>query len=316
LNFSADFSDTPGALSEQEHKMDKIRVVIGIDMETDVGSFTSSYSGIRNGTPVVLDILKRNDVTATFFFTGESVRKHPDVGREVRDAGHEIGCHTLFHETIGEPLFYIAGMPPVLPEEVENRLRLATEWVEEATGVRPISFRAPRLFGSTAMVNALDSLGYVADASYPMYYYRERLAPYHPSREDWTKEGDLRILELPNFADLSMDSQDEYGRDMDQWPLFRTEGADALVKHIDGYTGYCRDAGVEPFLCFYFHPWEFHPMPQGEIRFAEGAVRPDPFIVKNCGPEAAKQLDMVIKRLQDRGAQFRQARQITDHSHH
>ena len=159
------------------------------------------------------------------------------------------------------------------------------------------------------MVQALESLGYAADATYPMYYYRDRLDPYHPSREDWTREGDLHIVELPNFADLSMDSKDPYGRDMDQWPLFRTESAAALMQHIDGFIGYVRGKGRRPFLCFYFHPWEFHPMPQGEIHYGEGSVRPDPFIVKNCGPYAAEQLDALLTTLQEQGAEFQQARQ-------
>ena len=62
---------------------------------------------------------------------------------------------------------------------MENRLRLATDWVESVASIRPVSFRAPRLFGSTAMINVLEQLGYVSDVSYPMYYLRDRLAPYH-----------------------------------------------------------------------------------------------------------------------------------------
>jgi len=184
--------------------------------------------------------------------------------------------------------------------------------MEKAAGERPVSFRAPRLFGSTAMINALEDLGYVADASYPMYYFRDRLGPYHPDRKDWTAEGDLRIVELPNFADLSLESKDPYGRDTDQWPLFRTENADALLKHIDGFISYCESRGVPPFLCFYFHPWEFHEMPQGEIHYGEGAVRPDPFIVKNCGDYAAEQLDNLLAGLSARNAAFYQARQIAE----
>ncbi|MBX7255222.1 MAG: polysaccharide deacetylase family protein [Candidatus Hydrogenedentes bacterium] len=289
--------------------MSRMQVVLGFDMETDVGSWTPFYEGLVNGTPAILDVLERNGVTATFFFTGDAARKHPEVVQSVQACGHEIGAHTLFHETIGESLFEIPGMMPILPEEVPNRLRLCTEWIEEIAGTRPVSFRCPRLFGSTAVVNALEDLGYVADATYPMYYFRERLRPYHPSREDWTKEGDLRIVELPNFADLSMDSKDPYGRDMDQWPLFRTEGAHAVMRHIDGYARYCEEKATAPFLCFYFHPWEFHPMPEGEIWYGEGAVRPDPFIVRNCGPYAAEQLDGLINALLEREAEFIQARQ-------
>jgi hypothetical protein len=291
--------------------MDKIKVVLGFDMETDVGSWTPWYEGVKNGTPVILDILKKHGITATFFFTGDSAKKNPQVVHSVKDADHEIGCHTLFHETIGEALFEIPGMMPILPEEVENRLRLATEWVEEVAHVRPVSFRCPRLFGSTAVVNALENLGYKTDATYPMYYFREQLVPYHPDKKDWTKKGGMKIIELPNFADLSMNSKDEFGRDMDQWPLFRTESADKVMEHIDGYAAFCRKQGVEPFLCFYFHPWEFWPMPEGLIHYGEGAVMPDPFIIKNCGKYAAEQLDLLIARLKKTGAEFYQARQIT-----
>ena len=148
--------------------MSSIRAVLGFDMETDIGSWTPWYNGFRPGAEMILRVLKKNNVTATFFFTADAAQKNPEVAEMVRDAGHEIGAHTLYHETIGDALFEIPGMVPVLPEEVENRLRLNTEIVEKIAGVRPTSFRCPRLFGSTAVVNALENLGYKADVSYPM----------------------------------------------------------------------------------------------------------------------------------------------------
>lgn len=289
------------------------RALLGIDMETDIGSWTPFYEGLVGGTPPLLKLFEKHGVTGTFYFTADSVRKHPEVARAVAEAGHEIGCHTLFHETIGEPIFEIPGVTPVLPHEVEARLRLATEWIEEAIGIRPVSFRAPRLFGSTAMIRALEALGYVSDATYPMYHFRDRLEPYHPSAEDWTQTGDLKITELPNFADLSRSSQDPFGRDLDQWPRFRTESAAALLERIDGYCQYAEARSVTPFLAFYFHPWEFYPMPQGLIRFGEGGVQPDPFIVKNCGDYALEQFDVLIEALLQRGVKFFQARQLALH---
>jgi peptidoglycan/xylan/chitin deacetylase (PgdA/CDA1 family) len=292
--------------------MSALDVVLGFDMETDIGSWTPHYEGVKHGTPAILNVLAEHDISATFFFTGDAARKNPAAVKAIVKAGHEIGCHTLFHETIGDALFDIPGMMPILPEEVEPRLRLATQWVQDVAGVRPVSFRAPRLFGSTAVVNALEALGYVTDATYPMYYFRKQLTPYHPSARDWTRPGRLKLLELPNFADLSMKSTDAFGRDRDQWPLFRTAGARALLDHIDGFTRYARRRTRRPFLCFYFHPWEFHPMPQGEIHYGEGAVRPDPFIVRNCGPKATRALSAVVAGLKQRGATFHQARQMTE----
>ena len=287
-----------------------MRTVFGFDMETDIGSWTPWYRGFAEGTQAILDVLEKQDITATFYFTADAAQKNPAEVKKVIAAEHEIGCHTLYHETIGDALFDIPGAVPILPEEVPNRVRRATEEVEKATGVRPVSFRCPRLWGSTAVTNALEELGYVSDATYPMYFYRKQLEPYHPSKDNWTEKGDLKLIQLPNFADLSMDSKDEYGRDMDQWPLFRTESAEALMKHVDGYIAFCEKRGVEPFICFYMHPWEFAKMPEGLLHYGEGAVLPDPFIIKNCGPYATEQLDILIDMLRDRGSEFLQARHV------
>lgn len=293
--------------------MGALRIALGFDMETDVGSWTPFYEALRPGGKAILDTLAANDVTATFFFTSDAAQEAPEVVLAVREAGHEIGAHTLFHETIGEPLWPIPGAFPILPEEVPNRLRKCTERIESIAGVRPVSFRCPRLFGSTAVTNALEELGYVADATLPMFHFRDRVEPYHPSKDDWTVPGDLKLLQIPNFADLGQTHNDPFGRDLDQWPLFRTESAAALLEHIDSFVAYATAKGVvAPVLCFYMHPWEFHPMPQGAIHYGEGAVLPDPFIVKNCGDYATEQLDILIKKLLAQGAKFYQTRQLAE----
>jgi len=287
--------------------MSDITVVFGLDCETDVGSWTPFYEGLKHGTPKLLDLLEKQEVTATFFFTGEAAAEAPALVRQIAGAGHEVGCHSLYHETVGDPIFAIPGIRPLLPEEVPLRLRRATEWVADALGEQPVSFRCPRLWGSTAVVNALEELGYVADASYPLYFYTEQLTPYHPSREDWTQPGDLKLLEIPNFADLTIQSRDPYGRDRDQWPLFRTESAQSLMKHIDNFVGHVSDQGWPAVLCFYFHPWEFLPM-QSEYHFGEGTVVPDPFLIKNCGDYALEQFGVLIDGLKERSARFTTAK--------
>lgn len=291
--------------------MNAFEVLLGFDMETDVGSWTPFHEGLRHGTPRVLEAFRSYGVTGTFYFVGHSAREVPESVRQVREAGHEIGAHSLFHETVGDALFPIPGLHPLLPHEVKPRLELNTRWVEEIAGVRPVSFRCPRLFGSTAVCNALEELEYVSDATYPMYFYRDRLEPYHPDAADWTQPGGMRLVEIPNFADLSIESRDEYGRDRDQWPKFRTESAEALLRHVDNFLGHLQKQGVSRrVLAFYFHPWEFHPMPQGVIHFGEGGVLPDPFIVAHCGDRALEQFGILLDGLKQRGATFKTAAQI------
>jgi hypothetical protein len=292
--------------------MDKAYAVIGVDMETDVGSFTPFYEGTRHGTPRLVDLFGQKGVKGTFFFTGDCARENPEVARLVRDSGNEVGCHSLYHETVGDELFPIPGVKPLLPHEVKPRLKLATQWVEEAAGVRPVSFRSPRLFGSTAVVNALEDLGYQADASYPMYFYRERFSPYHPSREDWTKVGRSRVLEIPNFADMAMESKDPgLERDRDQWPLFRTEGADEVLRRIDSFLAFCEERGEPKCVCLYIHPWEFWPM-ASQFNFGEATVIPDAFITRNCGDHALVELDKLIDGMLERGLLFRTAAELAE----
>ena len=134
-------------------------VVFGFDMETDVGSFTPYYEGVKHGTPELLKLLKKHDIRATFFWTGHAAENNPKMVGRVRDAGHETGCHGLFHETLGDPIFPLPNNWPILPSEVEGRLQIATQIVRDVSGDHPTSFRCPRLWGSTQVLNVLEKLG-------------------------------------------------------------------------------------------------------------------------------------------------------------
>lgn len=125
----------------------QLKVILGIDMETDVGSFTPFYKGVAQGTPLLIDLFEKKGIKGTFYFTGEAARENPEIAQLVASSGNEVGCHSLYHETLGDELFPIPGLKPVLKEEVPLRIKTATQWVEEASGVRPVSFRCPRLGG-------------------------------------------------------------------------------------------------------------------------------------------------------------------------
>jgi peptidoglycan-N-acetylglucosamine deacetylase len=288
-------------------------VIFGFDMETDIGSWTPFYEGLVKGTPRILKVLSKHDVKATFFFVGETAKLHPEIVKTIFDASHEVGCHTLYHETAGDELIPIPGIRPILPEECYHRIEVAADVVEQVLGEKVTSFRAPRLWGSTAMVNALEDLGFTVDASYPMFFYKNRVVPYHPSRSDWTIEGDMKIVEIPNFADMTINSKDTIGRDRDAWPIYRAEGADKLMAHVDNMLNFYNQKNLPPFLSFYFHPWEFYEMPEDLIHFGEGAVLPDPFIIKNSGQVAVTEFDNLIQMMKDRGAEFAMVRDIIGH---
>lgn len=83
--------------------------------------------------PDVLRILADADVPATFFLNGRDLAAHPDLGRAIAAAGHEIGNHTYSHRR----------MVFVSPETVVAEVERTDEEIRR-TGYRgPITFRPP-----------------------------------------------------------------------------------------------------------------------------------------------------------------------------
>ncbi|MGZ3144640.1 polysaccharide deacetylase family protein [Lentzea chajnantorensis] len=66
------------------------------------------------GTQQVLDVLAAEDVTATFFLVGRDLEEHPELGRRIARAGHEIGNHTFSHERM------FGVTPGFVAKEVED----------------------------------------------------------------------------------------------------------------------------------------------------------------------------------------------------
>lgn len=60
-------------------------------------AFTLDAGGPVEPAPHILDSLARHDLHVTFFLTGNWAQQNPDLVRRIRDAGHEIGNHTVDH---------------------------------------------------------------------------------------------------------------------------------------------------------------------------------------------------------------------------
>ncbi len=50
-----------------------------------------------DSTPIILEILTRYDITATFFCLGENARKYPHLITDIVAAGHQLGNHGYKH---------------------------------------------------------------------------------------------------------------------------------------------------------------------------------------------------------------------------
>jgi peptidoglycan-N-acetylglucosamine deacetylase len=48
-------------------------------------------------TPLVLAVLKKHAMKATFFTIGENLVKYPELARQIVNEGHQLGNHSYFH---------------------------------------------------------------------------------------------------------------------------------------------------------------------------------------------------------------------------
>ncbi|HWB71984.1 MAG TPA: polysaccharide deacetylase family protein, partial [Egibacteraceae bacterium] len=85
-------------------------------------------------TPMVLDILRDEQVPATFCVVGELVRRHPALVRRIRDEGHVLCNHTEHHAT------HLDRRPRA---EVEAEVAAGSETIRASAGVQPLLYRPP-----------------------------------------------------------------------------------------------------------------------------------------------------------------------------
>lgn len=84
-------------------------------------------------TPAILDILKQENVPATFFIIGKNGQAYPDLLRRIVNDGHQIGNHTFTHPNLGEV--------PLKVTELE--LNATQRLIESIVGRSTVLFRPP-----------------------------------------------------------------------------------------------------------------------------------------------------------------------------
>ncbi|WP_397538902.1 polysaccharide deacetylase family protein [Rummeliibacillus pycnus] len=84
-------------------------------------------------TPVVLDVLKKYDVQATFFVHGSKAAMHPELLLRMQREGHLIGIHNYVHRANWL----------MSPWGVKKQLDQSSKIIEGITGTKPIYYRPP-----------------------------------------------------------------------------------------------------------------------------------------------------------------------------
>ena len=84
-------------------------------------------------TPQILDILKTNNVKATFFIVGINGDLNPDLIRRIANEGHEIGNHTFTHPNVAA----------ISKQQFRLELNATERLLESVIGHRTLLFRPP-----------------------------------------------------------------------------------------------------------------------------------------------------------------------------
>lgn len=108
--------------------------------------------GYENGyTADILDILKKEGVTAAFFVTQTFIRDNIELTKRMKEEGHLVCNHTVTHPS----------MPGKSIEEQKNELLTCESYMKEATGYEmDLFFRPPRGEYSKRTLQMAKDLGY------------------------------------------------------------------------------------------------------------------------------------------------------------
>ncbi|MBX9907892.1 MAG: polysaccharide deacetylase [Beijerinckiaceae bacterium] len=135
---------------DADHETNELR-----DGGKSVGRLSWGQYGTRVGVPRILEMLKREDIKASFFVPAVAALLHPDEQRRVIAEGHEIGLHGWIHEVN-------TAVPPEKERELHFR---AADTLEKITGIRPVGMRTPSWDFSEVTLAIQRELGLLYDSS-------------------------------------------------------------------------------------------------------------------------------------------------------
>ena len=117
------------------------------------GRFSYGRYGVRAGLPRLLDMFERQQVSATFFVTGDDAQRHADLLKKITACGHEVACR---------------GVTMKRPERSDELawLKQARDMVEQAAGQSVVGFRSPDGELSPETLDHLLAAGFLYDASF------------------------------------------------------------------------------------------------------------------------------------------------------
>ena len=233
----------------------------GIDFSLDEGMAVSA-----EGANVVLDVLERRGVKATFFCTLNFADRAPEIMRRIIAGGHEVAAHGVdhFRRSPDDPWACKEGIERLYP------------------GTKVTGYRQPRMFAVDCA--ALKAHGFAYDASLNPAFVPGRYMHLSTPRTRFVEDGLVRI---PASVTPHV-----------RFPLFW------LSLHVLPLWLYLslvrRTLRHDGFFTTYFHPWEF----SATLAEKAQALKVPMLVRRNLGKAMSSRLDSLVASLSADGAEF------------
>lgn len=148
--------DGPGTLRAWARRGDQIRVtdppepperwrpgdfITHVDVDRRMMALTFDDGPSPYNTPPILATLARHGIKATFYLIGVNVRAYPHLARRIVSEGHELGNHSVYHS-------------PYSAAPLASQIGPNQNIIRDATGVTPVTHRAPGLTRGNAILSA------------------------------------------------------------------------------------------------------------------------------------------------------------------
>ena len=195
------------------------------DMPLEYGksiSFDQQIHISATGTNIILDILRKNQIKATFFSTATFALHATDLIHRIINEGHELASHGYFHSKFEE-----------------GHLRESKNELEKISGDRIIGFRMPRMMDVNS--DAIERAGYLYNSSLNPVYLPGRYNNFFKPRTVFSVNN---VIQLPASATPLI-----------RFPLFWLSFHNLPLWF---YKAACvQTINQDKYLNIYFHPWEF-----------------------------------------------------------
>ena len=232
---------------------------------------------IIKGIEKIIELLQKNETSATFFMVGEVLEHKPDILDLILENGHEIAFHTMTHSNLNE--------------STKEKFLEELDTFTEMTNGKSKGFRAPSFslnHNSSWLIDILEKNNYVYDSSvvpaktklYGLPNAENK--PYRITKECLEKNSDDgKILEFPLLVTKFLGKKIPAGGGF----YLRTLPLRIIKNSIKSYQKNNFPA------VFYIHSWELTPEFMPKIKMS----KQDEFVTYHNLNKAYGKMDELLK---------------------